>query len=114
MSSTPSLTWRHLLNQKGAAFLAHAPNIPSTITSEDTFLTYFENLCRKHREGYYDRLCAKLKLGRVDAFASPVDESFDHGGSSTLAGLMLGCVFVAFQVSSLFLNLVNMHEEIWC
>jgi hypothetical protein len=111
MSGTPGSTWHRLLDQKKAAFLAHGYAIPITITSEDAFRTCFEELCRKHREGYYIRLSAKLRLGRVDAFASAVDATFDNAGPDTLTGLLLGSVFVEIQVSDPFLPIYNYYKD---
>ena len=99
MSGHPSYTWRRLLDQKRDAFVAHGQPITLTITSEDTVRDHFEKLCRYE---YHIRLLVKLSLGPIDAFASAVDATFQHEGPNTLAGLVLGSVFVAFQVGPLF------------
>lgn len=76
MSGTSGSTWPRLLDQRKAAFLDHGYAIPITITSEEAFRTHFEVFCRQHREGYYTRLFATLRLGRVDAFTSATDATF--------------------------------------
>ena len=99
MSGHPSNTWRRLLAEKREAIVAHGQAIPINITSEDAFRDQFEALCRYE---YHIRLLVKLTLGPIDAFASAVDAAFQHESPNTLAGLVFGGLFVAFQVGPRF------------
>lgn len=97
MSGNTSTRWLGLLNEKKAAFINQGCELPSTISSERSFCSHFERLCRDHNEKYYTRLLVKLQYGSINAFASAVDAVMEYAPPNSLAGVVAGGVFMAFK-----------------
>ena len=105
MPSTIVTSWHRLLDDKKAAFKSQGQELPSTITSEASFRTRFEDFCRSSNEKYYTRLLVKLRYGPINAFACAVDAILGLRPPDSLAGSVSGGLFVAIKASATLLLL---------
>ncbi|KAK9423245.1 putative Protein kinase domain-containing protein [Seiridium unicorne] len=107
MSGSTSRTWRNLLEEKHAAFRDHGYQLSPAITSESSFRSHFEELCKRVYERRYTRLLFKLQYGTIEAFASAVDATLDHEPLLSLGALVAGGAFAVIQCAC------NARIELW-
>lgn len=91
-------SWQHVIERWRNEFSRKDCLVPSTVISERSFRTEFQELCRSQKEYYYNALLEKLQFVNISAIARRIDTTFNCVPPSSLAALVFGRCFVSVQV----------------